>query len=320
MFILRRLMWLLTIFLIGCTEQPEKPPLRISLDVWPGYAYVLIAQEKNLFEKYGVKAELVLKPTPIEAQKLFETKAVDGRLSVFSDIVLASEMGIPTRAVYMADYSDTGDVIIGLAEFDNLSDLKGKTIAFDGVETFSHMFVVGALAKAGIQLGEYKAENLAVQAVSKALEAGTIDAGHTWEPTTSEALAKGYKILAKAGDIPGVITDVLAFHTQAIEERPGDIQNVVRALVEARNFLETNEAEAIQIMAQAMGMSEPAMREGVAGVHNPNLEENIAAMQPGGALFQSAEIAINFYTGRGKLFREQDIATFIDNRFVSALH
>jgi len=317
MFILRW-MGLFSILLVSCAETPQ-PPLKISLDVWPGYAYVFIAQEKGFFEKYGVQVDLVLQATPIEAKQLFETKKVDGRFSVFSDVIMANVEGIPTRAVYMADYSDTGDVIVGRAELANLTDLKGKTIAFDGVETFSHMFVVGSLEQAGVHLGEYKAVNLAVQKVSEALEAGTIDAGHTWEPTTSEALAKGYKILAKAGDIPGVITDVLAFHTEIIEKREKDIQNVVRALVEARNFFAEHEAEAIKIMAKAMNMSETAMREGVKGVHNPNLQENIAAMQPGGALFQSGEIAIKFYMNRGKLFKRPDIGTFMDARFVSIL-
>lgn len=306
------------VLLASCTQAPS-PPLRISLDPWPGYAYIFIAQEKGFFEKYGVKVELMLQPTPLVAKQLFDTKKAEGRLSVFSDVILADMEGIPACAVYMADYSDTGDVIIGHAHLTSLADLKGKVIAFDGVETFSHMFVVGSLEKMEVHLGEYRAVNLAAHKVLEALEAGTIDAGHTWEPTTSEALAKGYKILAKAGDIPGVITDVLAFHTDVIKQRPDDIQNVVRALVAARNFFSQHEDKAIKIMARMMNMSETAMKEGIKGVHNPNLHENIAAMQPGGALFQSGEIAIKFYMDRGKLFKTPDIGTFIDTRFVSAL-
>lgn len=319
-FILQRttLCVILAILLVSCTETPQ-PPLKISLDVWPGYAYVFVAQEKGFFEKNGVKVELLLQPTAAEAKLLFEIKKVEGRLSVFSDVIVANVEGIPVRAVYMVDYSDTGDVIVGHAGLTCLADLKGKIVAFDGVETFSHMFVVGSLERAGVHLGEYSAVNLAVQKVSDALETGTIDAGHTWEPTTSEALAKGYQILAKAGDIPGVITDVLAFHTEVIEKRPQDIQNVVRALVEARNFFVEHKAEAIKIMAQAMNIPEIAMREGVKGVYNPNLQENKAALQPNGALFQSGEIATKFYMDRGKLFKKPDIASLIDARFVSTL-
>lgn len=318
MCILRWISLLTFISLVSCTKTPS-PPLKISLDIWPGYAHIFIAQEKGFFEKQGVNVDLILKSTSVESKQLFDTNKVDGRLGVFSDVIVANIEGIPTRAVYMTDHSDTGDVIIGQANIASLADLKGKTVAFDGVETFSHMFVVGSLERVGVHLGEYKAVNLAAQKVAEALSAGTIDAGHTWEPTTSEALAKGYKILAKAGDIPGVITDVLAFHTEVLETRTEDVQKVVRALVEAQDFFITHEAEAIKIMAQAMNMSETAMREGIKGVHNPNLQENIAAMQAGGALFQSGEIAIQFYTDRGKLFKKLDIGTFIDARFVSTL-
>jgi NitT/TauT family transport system substrate-binding protein len=148
------------------------------------------------------------------------------------------------------------------------------------------------------------------------LETGQIDAGHTWEPVTSQALAKGYKILGKAGDIPGIITDVLAFRKEVVEQRPDDIQGVVQALVEARNLLYEHPQESLEIMAKAEGMTTAEMESGVKGVHHLTLPENIAAMQPGGALFQAGDYVAHFYLNNGQLVNKPDFNTLIETRFV----
>ena len=40
------------------TEEPNQP-LRISINAWPGYAYVYIAQEKGYFQANQVNVELI---------------------------------------------------------------------------------------------------------------------------------------------------------------------------------------------------------------------------------------------------------------------
>jgi len=297
------------------TTTPE-PPLKIGINIWPGYAHAFVAQQKDFFDQQGVKVELILKSEISEVSELYKKGELDGMFNVFTDIIMLNADGFPTRVVYVADYSDSGDVIIGRPEFQTLHDLKGKTISFEGVDTFSHMLVLSLLEQAGIQEGEFQAVNLFVHRVLDALEAGEIDAGHTWEPTTSQAVEKGYKILAKAGDIPGIITDVLAFRANVIKERPDDIQGVVKALLEAREFLYTQPEEALTIMAKANRMSKAEMELGVRGIHYPDGSENMAAMQPGGTLFKSGQIAADFYLRSGQLFEKPDFETLIDARFV----
>jgi NitT/TauT family transport system substrate-binding protein len=301
--------------LINDTTTPE-PPLKIGLNIWAGYAHAFVAEQKGFFDQHEVKVELIFKPEISDIFKLYKKGELDGMFNVFTDILMLNAEGFPTRVVYIADYSDSGDVIIGRPEFNSLPDLKGKTISFEGVDTFSHMLVLSLLEQAGIQPGEFQAVNLFVHDVLDALEAGKIDAGHTWEPTTSQALEKGYKILGKAGDIPGIITDVLAFRADVIKQRPDDIRGVVQALLKAREFLEAQPEEAITIMAKANQMSKAEMELGMKGIYYPNLLENRAAMQSGGALFKSGQIAADFFLRSGQLFEKPDFETLIDARFV----
>ncbi|RKZ42528.1 MAG: hypothetical protein DRQ49_01590 [Gammaproteobacteria bacterium] len=189
--------------LTACTQEVPKQPLKIGINFWPGYAHAFIAEKQGLFKKYGAEVELVFKSEMTEMTQLYKDGKLDGVFSVLSDVIMFNAKELPTQIVYIADYSDIGDSIIGLPEFQSLADLKGKTVSFEGINTFSHLLVVKLLKKAGVKEGEFQSANLSASKVLAALEAGDIDAGHTYSDTRIEALKKGYKMLGKAGDILG---------------------------------------------------------------------------------------------------------------------
>ena len=247
---------------------------------------------------------------------------MDGVFTIVPDVVILNSKGIETKIVYVADYSDTGDVIVGRSEYSSLSDMKGKTVSFEGLNTFSHMFVLKALEQAGVEESEVRFANIPASDVLAALEEGRIDAGHTWEPVKSQALEKGYKILAKAGDIPGVITDVLAFNSKIIEQRPEDIKAIVKSVLEARDFVHTNRDEALAIMSKAEGIGKKELAVGIGGVYQPDLKENIEAMKPSKemtSLYRSGELVVKFYSQRGQMSKVPDLDEMVEARFVNEL-
>jgi NitT/TauT family transport system substrate-binding protein len=315
----RLLSFLIILLLTACNQDTSnQKPLKIGISLWAGYAYAFITQEKELFKKHGVSAEFVFEKDYEEALHSYETGEVDGILLVMTDVIALNAKGIPTQAVFVTDYSEKGDVIIGRPELDSLSDLKGKTITFEGVGTFSHLFVFKSLEKAGVQEGEFKTANILATQTLDALESGRVDAAHTWEPLVTEAVNKGYKVLATAGDIPGIITSTLNFRTEIIEQRPQDVQAVVNAFIEARHFLETNPDEAIAIMAQAEGVSKDEMAQGVKNVHILTLDENVAAIQPDGVLHKSGEMIIDFFSKKGQFPTLPNLNTVINPQFIQA--
>jgi len=297
----------------------EQEPVKIAINQWPGYAYTFVAQEKGFFEKNGVKVELIFDKEYSLSQEKYKNGEVDGIFEVFSDTIFHNSEGIKTQAVYIFDYSDSGDVIIGKSSFNSLADLKGKKIGVDGINSFSHLFVLADLKKAGLKESEIQIENIPAQDVLTALEQGRIDAGHTWEPIKSEALARGYKQLGKAGDIPGIITDVLAFNADFIEKNPEKVQAIVKSLVEAKEFLDANQEESIKIMAEKEEMSEEDMASGLQGVHQPDLAENINAMTAMGYLYSSGELVSNFYMDRGQMSKKPVLSKIIEPRFLRGI-
>jgi NitT/TauT family transport system substrate-binding protein len=305
----------------GCTRKPaQKRPIEIALHVWPGYGLAYLAQQKGFFQKNNVEVKLLMKKSAPESLESFTNGEVEGCFDVFADMIMLSARGIPAKVVCIIDCSDTCDVIVGRTEVESLAGLKGKTISFEGINTFSHIFVLNALEKVGLTESDVRFENVAAHDVLVALEERRIDAGHTWEPTKSQALKKGYKILAKAGDFPGLITDVLAFTPTIIMERPDEIRAVVKSLFEARDYLRDNWDEAVAIMAEKMGMAKEEMAAGLEGVLQPDLEENVGfLLAPSASLYDSGNTIMHFYLSRGQLSRVLDVKEVIEPRFVEEL-
>jgi NitT/TauT family transport system substrate-binding protein len=308
----------------GCTPKKakEKTPIKIALDVWPGYAHAFIAQEKGIFKRHRVDVELILKKDVAESTQLYENNEANGIFSVFTNIIMMNAQGIHSKVVYITGYSDTGDVIIGKPKFRFLADLKGRKVSFEGINTFSHIFVLKSLEKVGLKESEVQFGNIPAMDVLNSLEKGMIDAGHTWEPITSQALKKGYKILAKAGDIPGILTDVLVFNAKVVKERPDDIQRIVESILEARDFIYSNRDEALEIMSRAEGMSKEEMGKGIDGVRQLDLKENIKEVQKSKemiSLYGSGKMIIDFYLSRGQLSQIPDLDEIIEPKFVMQL-
>ncbi|MFC1928362.1 ABC transporter substrate-binding protein [Chloroflexota bacterium] len=304
--------------LTGCGSKPvQKEPISIAVNVWTGQAHVYLAQEKGIFEKNNVEVKLISVESITESSQLFTNGEVDGSFGVLTDTITFNAKGIPAKIVYITDYSDTGDVIIGKPDIQSLAELSGKTVSFEGVNSFSHIFVLNALEKAGVHESDVRFRNINAFDVPAALEENRIDAGHTWEPGKTQLLEKGYKILARAGDYPGIITDVLFFNTEIIEERPDEIGAIVKSLYEALDYLKDHRDESVKIMADKMGMSEEEMAAGLEGVYQPNAKESSEFLTT--SLYTTGEMIADFYLKRGQLSHAVEIKDIIEPKFIAEL-
>jgi len=301
-------------------EESSKETIKIAINEWPGYAHAFIAQEKGFFEKNGVDVELVFDRDYTTSQQRYIDGEVHGVFEVLPDTMFRNTEGLPSKVVYLMDYSESGDVIVG--SVDSIEDLKGNTIGVEGINTFSHIFALRTIESFGMTEGDVFFEIVLAQDVVKRLDDGTIQAGHTWEPTKSEAIEEGYKVLANAGDFPYLVTDVLVFDVIIIEERPDDIQKIVKSMFEAQEFQKSNPTEAIRIMAITEAMSEEAMLDGVNAVFMTDLDENIKVMNPSNdpTLKNAIDEIAKFYLERGQISYKPTFEELIESKFVNELN
>lgn len=316
---------LVTILIIsGCKQviEEEAEPIKIGMNVWPGYAHAIIAAERGFFKEDGLNVDINVVKEYSDNVQLFEDENLDGIFEVYTDAITQAAKGIPLKVVYVSDFSSGGDVVISKPEIRTVADLKGKIISVEEFNGFSHIFVLELLRKSGLQESDVTLVELLAHEVANALESGTIDAGHTWEPTQSEAIAKGNRLLATSADTPGIITDVLVFRKEFVEKRPNDVKKIVKNLFKALEFLDTDENAAFAIMAEGTGVTPGSLKEGILGVKHLNLQENKQAFtQSEGttSLYTSGKFISDFFVENGVISKPVNVGDILAPEIVNNL-
>jgi len=316
------LIFLLTIT-VSCSAPPAAPPLKIGImSIWPTFAVPFIAQEKGLFAKQGVQVI----PVPIagnsgytDTLKSYKEGKIDAAFMMFSDAIMLEAEGIATRIVYAADYSDTGDIIVGQPFLNSLSDLKGKKVSFEGFNTFSHLLVLKLLEQAGVHEGEFETTTINPAEVPEALTTNKIQAGHVYGAAATETLTKGFKQLGKAGDIPQLMIEGLVVNAQVVNTRHEELQKVVNALVEAMDFLQHSPEEGLNIIAKHTGTSFAELEESFKRLHVFGLQENRDVFRKDGRLFEGGQEIIDFFYQKGVLIKIPDLNKVIEGQFINAV-
>ena len=93
-------------------------------------------------------------------------------------------------------------------------------------------------------------------------------------------------------------------------------------MFEAQEFQKSNTVEAIRIMAEAEGMSEEVMLDGVNAVFMTDIYENIKVMNPSNdpTLKNAIDDIAKFYLERGQISYKPTFDELIESKFVNALN
>ncbi|BDA80564.1 ABC transporter permease [Leptospira kobayashii] len=312
-----------------------------------GFSPVFIASEKGFFEKQKLDVELVISDNPAD---LYLEKKIDAICSGLTESILFFSEGHPTQIIYRFNYSLSNDLIVSSPKIKTIPELRGKKIAFNGVNTSSHIFVMQLLNKNGIREGEYSSSNLPFPKVWEELQKGNIQAGHIRGMDMTEIKKQGFNIIARSADVPDLLSDTLSVDSKFLKNHPSSIRKLVSAISEAREFYYKNNEESLSILSQRISKSETEISEELKSVRfltlkensqsllNPDSETaqtfypggggsgfaqgqtgsmmNFASMEKRGALFIAGESIIEFLRERGQLYRIPDLKNIFDDRFV----
>jgi NitT/TauT family transport system substrate-binding protein len=296
------------------TANIQKEPLRIEYTNWWGDYTLLVAQEKGLFEKYGISVEPVLYETYSDSYSDLAAGLLDGGLFVLGDAININDKS-PLKVI--AVYDDGGvDYLIGSSNIKTIADLKGKKIGVD-ISSAGELVVQQALKQGGLKVEEVILVDMAVEELSNHL-GSTVDAGYSWDPYASEALANGANILYKGGGTNTIGPDVIVFNANTLEKRSEDIRSFLKAWFEAVDYRNANPQDANQIISAMTGLS---MDQLTVDAQIYTLEENMVLLSD-----QSPQNMINltsafnanaeFLLDLGVLSKQPDKNQFIDSSFL----
>lgn len=250
--------------------------VRIGTQPWIGYGPWWIAQEKGMFEKYGIQAELIDFVTDTEVNAAFASGNMDVANVASHTAIKLFANGVDLRVVLLEDVSTTADAILAPSAIATVADLAGKTVAYEEGST-SDLLLNYALLQNNMSLDDINPAPMPAADAGAALIAGQVDSAVTYEPYISEAVNQNpdIQLLYTAAERSGLISDVLAASAPFASENPDVMRNLLKVWSEAVDFLRANPEEGRAIIAEAVGSSPEELVTAFEGVAFYNLDENV---------------------------------------------
>ena len=295
------------------------PPLRVGYSLWAGHFPIAIAQEKGFFQAQGVKVEPVYSENFLVPLSNFSANKNDGVALPLGSVMSKLGQNPDAKIVLVTDQSAGADALLVQRDIKSVADLKGKRIGTK-LGDFGELFVTKILETKGLSTQDVSLVNIEAEAIPAFLKSSEIQAGQTWEPYVSQAVKSGAKVLFTSKDTPGLIPDVIVFHSTVVRDRPQDVKAFIRAWFQAQDYWKANPEESKIIIAKTLNIKPETISTD--GIKLSSLQDNLKAFTPGSttqSLYHTAKLYADFYTRTGGLSAAPDIQKLIDSSFVQQL-
>jgi aliphatic sulfonates family ABC transporter substrate-binding protein len=187
---------------------------------------------------------------------------------------------LPAKLVAITILEQTAILVPPDSPINTVADLKGKTVAFPGEGSQQYPLLLKALADAGLKASDIKLFKTKGSDVPTLLMQKSVDAGITWDPHVSQALANGYaRVLLKAEKIMPIkaghyIGNGEYAREDFIARRPEVVQDLVIANGKAIDFILKDPKGAAKMWSDQIGFPikviNYSLEEGIS-VYNRNI-------------------------------------------------
>ena len=250
------------------------PKVNIAMVTFPGYAPLYVAKEKGFFD--GVDVEL----TRIESIGDIRAAMSSGDVNIYAatyDIYQSTKDVAPVGTGFLVvDESHGADGVAVASDINSVKDLRGKKV---GAEPGFPPYLVlqYLLDKEGMSLRDLNFQDMPTTDAGNAFAAGQLVAAGIYEPALSASVKAraGSKVFASSADVPGLVQDLLFANEKLTKENPEVLEKVAAGYFKALDYINTNHADAYQIMAAAFGVTVPEMEDFKTGVSWIGKDENI---------------------------------------------
>lgn len=285
-------------------------PIRVGLNIWPGYGAFFIADEKGYFKRAGLAVDLKIIQSDTEREAALAAGQLDGVGMTIDNMVILRNRGVDVRAIFKYDSSAGADGIIAKNGIESIKDLRGRRVGWASATT-SHFMLAARLARENMTTRDLQQVQLSADDAGAAFAAGTLDAAVTWEPWLSKAKQGGQgNILVTTREFP-VIEDVLFFRTTTLIERREQISLFLRACFETIEYWKQNQDEGNAIIAKRLSLPLEEIKEMLGGINIMTLADNRSFFGEGrtpSPATQAYELAVRTWISEGVITQGQDPA------------
>ncbi len=300
-------------------------PIKLSMTTWIGYSPFYVAAGMDMFKKHGLQVTLKTFSDPAMLPSSVTSKAVDGSLMTYDQLIGAVAQGQKLKVVMPIDYSNGGDAVLADKSITKITDLKGKKVAYSPLSP-SDFLISYALKVNSMSVKDINPINMAPEAIPSALASKAVPAGVTYEPNVSQILAMDggskFKTIYTSKEAPGLIADVMVFDEAYIKKNRKPIAALVQAYLEGLAYMNSNPKESSEIIGKAIGVSGKEVLEQLTGVYNIPAKEMKLPFMPGidtKSYFVSGEVINEILMNSKQIKTPVAIKTTIDDSFIKAL-
>jgi NitT/TauT family transport system substrate-binding protein len=117
----------------------------------------------------------------------------------------------------------------------------------------------------------------------------------------------------------------MVFRSTIIEQRPQEIQAIIKSIIEAQSYYQKNKEESLKIMSSRSGIGERDIENGLDSVTLPSLKENVVSIMNSKSgepisLYSSGIYISDFFLNRGQIEEYPDFGKIVDPEFAKALY
>ena len=234
----------------GCAKNPGDP-LRIGINMWPGFEPIYLAQEKGFFREAGVEVRLVEFGSLSESRRAYEGGKLDGMAGTIIEVLMARDVAARDLRIFrIVDFSSGADRIVAGSGIRSMADLRGKRVGLE-LASLGIYILARALETEGMTLADVKPVSRSQRAMCDALLAGELDAVVTYPPESARVLRDArFREVFSSRQIPGEVVDVLSLDGAILRHRPGQVAAFNKALDRAMDYLKQHPDEACRIMGE----------------------------------------------------------------------
>jgi NitT/TauT family transport system substrate-binding protein len=299
--------------------------MKLALTTWIGYSPFYVAEGMNMYKKHDLKVTLQTFSDPAMLPSAVASKAADGSMMTYDQLIGAVAQGQKLKVVMPIDYSNGGDAVLADKTINKMTDLKGKKVAYAPLSP-SDFLISYALKINGMSTKDISPVNMAPEAIPSAMASKAVPAGTTYEPNVSQILAMDggakFHVIYSSKEAPGLIADVLVFDEAYIKKNRKPIAALVQAYLEGLAYMNSHPKQASEIIGKAIGVSGKEVLEQLKGVYNIPQNEMLLPFTVGKdtkSYFVSGEIINEILINSKQIKAPVLIKTTMDDSFVKAL-
>ncbi|MFO1337890.1 MAG: ABC transporter substrate-binding protein [Burkholderiaceae bacterium] len=296
----------------GRPPAPDAPPapLRLAMDLWPGYYPAVLADELGYLSEARVQVQFSFPANTDSMIAEFAAGHVDIIAVAMGDLINATHGRAAVQVFMVTDESAGGDAVLARPGVDLKG--KGRLLLATNLGGFGELLMREFVQRQGVDPHRVAWINADAADVPRLLAAGDVDIGHTWEPYATEAEAAGAVRLFSSADTPGLIPDVLAASRATVERRQAELRRFSAAWLRAADWWLDHLDEGAQRVARRL--QSDAAKISLKGVRLMRLDDNRHLLGTGGQAPALAAVVRRysaFFLDRGTLARPVEPADLL---------